>query len=90
MSSASSVVGAFLMSELSRLRWKCRRGMKELDLLLERYLAGPYVTASVAQQQAFALLLDLPDPELAACLIGGQPPADTTLTDVIHAIRTIT
>lgn len=64
--------------------------MKELDLLLERYLAGSFTTASIAQQQAFAVLLDLPDPELAACLLGGQSPADATLIDVIHAIRTAT
>lgn len=75
------------MSELSKLRWKCRRGMKELDLLLERYLAGAYATAPAIQQQAFAVLLELPDPELAACLLGGQQPADQTLTDVVHAIR---
>ena len=61
--------------------------MKELDLLLERYLTNAYPAAPAAQQQAFAALLDLPDPDLAACLLGGLPPADPALTDVVHAIR---
>ena len=55
--------------ELNRLRWRCRRGMRELDVLLERYLAERWPTAPEARRAAFRALLELPDPELAAlCL----------------------
>jgi len=40
--------------------------MRELDVLLERYLRERYPSAPAAEQQAFAALLDLPDPELLA------------------------
>lgn len=55
--------------ELNRLRWRCRRGMRELDVLLERYLRDRWPTAAAERRAAFRALLELPDPELAAlCL----------------------
>lgn len=65
--------------QVPRLRWRCRRGMKELDLLLERYLSLDFPTASSCDRQAFARFLELPDPELAAYLLGGVVPADSDL-----------
>jgi antitoxin CptB len=71
------------------LRWRCRRGMRELDVLLERYLEERYPCAPSIEQQAFEALLELPDPELHAYLLRRQVPADphwahviATLTDV--------
>ena len=49
---------------LGKLRWRCRRGMKELDLLTLSYLERHYPTASAAEQQAFADLLEVQDPLL--------------------------
>jgi antitoxin CptB len=63
------------MSELARLKWKCRRGMKELDLLLERYLDGRYPAADAVEQEAFRELLDMQDPELFAFVTGRERPA---------------
>jgi len=55
--------------ELNRLRWRCRRGMRELDVLLERYLGERWPAAPAGRRAAFRALLELPDPELAAlCL----------------------
>ena len=48
---------------LSRLRWRCRRGMRELDVLLVRYLDRDFAGASSRERDAFRALLDLPDPE---------------------------
>jgi antitoxin CptB len=56
--------------ELNRLRWRCRRGMRELDVLLERYLAQRWPTAPPERREAFRTLLELPDPELAALCLG--------------------
>lgn len=73
-------------SEVNRLRWRCRRGMKEIDLLLMGYLERRYAVAPAAEQQAFATLLELPDPELAACLLGRSTLEDPALADLIARI----
>ncbi|MEY3788736.1 MAG: hypothetical protein RLZ75_2944 [Pseudomonadota bacterium] len=64
------------MSELAKLKWQCRRGMKELDLLLENYLATDYPLADTAEKTRFAELLQLEDDELLIALMNGaiKPP----------------
>ncbi|MEY3882426.1 MAG: hypothetical protein RIQ94_3222 [Pseudomonadota bacterium] len=57
------------MNELAKLKWQCRRGMKELDLLLENYLATDYPLADTAEKTRFAELLQLEDDELLAALM---------------------
>ena len=61
---------------LARLRWRCRRGMKELDLLLGDWLERRWSTADAGQRQSFQWLLEQPDPEIAGWLIGGSRPRD--------------
>lgn len=75
------------MIEKSRLRWKCRRGMKELDVLLTRFLDSQYDDLSQARQQAFCAVLEMEDPDLYACLLGQQAAPTTELKDVIESIR---
>ena len=57
-----------------QLLWRCRRGMKELDVLLERYARATLPTATADERQALAELLAQPDPLLAAWLLGGETP----------------
>jgi antitoxin CptB len=57
--------------------------MRELDVLLERYLRERYPCAPAAEQQAFAALLDLQDPELLAFVMRQQTPADPHWAHVI-------
>jgi antitoxin CptB len=57
-----------------RIAWRCRRGMRELDLMLLRWLEERYEGASPAQRAQFEALLDLPDPQLAAWLLQGVAP----------------
>jgi antitoxin CptB len=66
-----------------RLLWHCRRGMKELDLLLTRYVRERYPAAAAAQQTAFEALLGLPDPEIADFLLGHAIPADPVLAALV-------
>jgi antitoxin CptB len=63
--------------ELRKLQWRCRRGMKELDLLLLRYLREGHPGASSDERAAFAEFLELPDPDLARYLIAGDVPSDS-------------
>ena len=65
------------------LRWRCRRGMRELDVLLERYLRERYPSAPAAEQQAFAALLDLPPHYEREQLRVRQVPADPHWVHVI-------
>ncbi|MFO1428302.1 MAG: succinate dehydrogenase assembly factor 2 [Steroidobacteraceae bacterium] len=70
-----------------RLRWRCRRGMKELDVLLERWLARDWAAAPSDERAAFDRLLDLQDPELARYLLAGAIPADTATARLVARIR---
>lgn len=72
---------------LARLRWRCRRGMRELDVLLLDYLDRVYPGAGPGQQQAFERLLELQDPELLGYIIGrADLPADGGLRDVLASL----
>jgi antitoxin CptB len=75
------------MSELSRLRWQCRRGMKELDVLLEAYLNTRFSQAALAEQHAFAALLELPDPVLMSYIVGRASPEAVEQRRVIDALQ---
>jgi antitoxin CptB len=60
-----------------QLRWHCRRGIKELDVLLERWLTQRHELASSSELANFERFLALPDPDLARYLLGHEPaPAE--------------
>jgi antitoxin CptB len=67
--------------------WRCRRGMKELDLLLERFARGQLAAACAAERAEFEALLTLPDPELVAYLLGGVRPASPVREALVARIR---
>jgi antitoxin CptB len=71
------------------LRWRCRRGMKELDVLLERFAQQVLPLASQAQCRVFVELLALPDPLLAGYLLRGEPPAEPHLAQAVREIRAL-
>ena len=73
-------------AELGKLRWQCRRGMKELDLLLLRYIEEQYGVAPSAHQEAFRALLEAPDPVIYAYCLGGERPSNLLLSTVIQRI----
>jgi len=59
-----------------KLQWRCRRGMKELDFLLLRYLREAHTRAATDERAAFVEFLELPDPDIARYLLGGDVPTD--------------
>ena len=71
----------------AQLRWQCRRGMRELDILLTKHFENGYLQASEDQKQAFRELLALPDPDLIGYLLGGQSPPNAALANVGNQIR---
>lgn len=58
------------MSELDRIRWRCRRGMLELDLVLEAFLERHLASLDAARLEAFRRLLERTDPELLDLVMG--------------------
>lgn len=71
-------------AELSRLRWQCRRGMRELDVLVTRWLERDWAAASSAERAAFRQLLALQDPQLAQYLLQGEAHPDRSTAGVIE------
>lgn len=78
----------FTPNELGRLRWQCRRGMKELDVLLTRYLERHFAAASSADRKLFGDLLRWQDPDLARYLLAGEIHSHQGLAALIERIRT--
>lgn len=59
---------------MGKLRWRCRRGMRELDVLLMKFLELRYQTLTQAQKETFEAVLELQDPDLYAMLTGKLVP----------------
>ncbi|MCG8383854.1 MAG: succinate dehydrogenase assembly factor 2 [Gammaproteobacteria bacterium] len=75
------------MSEISRLRWRCRRGMKELDMAMLTYLDTAYEAATDEEKEAFKSLLDYQEPVLYGLISGTVVPEDESINKVIQYIR---
>jgi len=67
--------------DANRLRWKCRRGLLELDLVLERYLAKNPGDSHLTD------LLDLPDNDLWEIISGRSDSYDVRFQDVVARLR---
>ncbi len=74
-------------TEFRRLEWRCRRGMKELDLLLLRYLRDRHDISTSDERAAFVEFLELPDPDLVRYLIAGDVPKDPRHAALCRAVR---
>jgi len=72
---------------LGQLRWRCRRGMKELDVLLAHYVDTEFCAAPMEEQQAFMRLLEVQDPVLYGYFVAHYPaPAD--LEQIVQRVLT--
>jgi antitoxin CptB len=70
----------------AQLRWRCRRGALELDVLLRRYFDQRFDQAPDAERRTFEYLLTLPDPELLRYFMGQTVPDDGAVADRHHPI----
>ena len=75
--------------EVKRLRWRCRRGMRELDQLLTRWLDREWTAASGSQREVFLRLLDSEDDRLWRWFLGHETAPDAALDSLIQHIRTL-
>lgn len=72
---------------MERLRWRCRRGLLELDLILLDFLDHRFDSLTPSEQEAFNQLLSTPDNTLLAYIQGTQNPTEFELKQIIAKIR---
>jgi antitoxin CptB len=70
-----------------RLYWQCRRGMLELDCLLQGFFTQHFDNLTAQQRAVFELLLQSPDDLLLEYLMGRVVPMDAGMSDVVTKIR---
>ena len=78
-----------LTPDQAKLRWRCRRGTKELDTLTTRYFENFYNDAAKNEQCAFAALLELQDPELHSILTRNKQISDPLVVSIVDKIHSI-
>ncbi|MGB3269983.1 MAG: succinate dehydrogenase assembly factor 2 [Rhodanobacter sp.] len=76
------------MTSEGRLRWRARRGTRELDAMLGAWLDQCFEQADETQRRAFDELLDVQDPELWDWVMGHARPARADWQVIIDDIRT--
>ena len=74
------------MSQRSRILWRCRRGLREMDILLQDYLEVYYDTLSTRDQNTFEELLDEADLDILSWIMQKSFP-DEKYVGIITAIR---
>jgi antitoxin CptB len=75
---------------LSKLRWRCRRGLLENDLFVERFFQRHAHSLTHFQARGLTLLMDLSDNDLLDLLLGRTPaPSDVSdeFTAVLQLLR---
>jgi antitoxin CptB len=73
--------------EMNRLRWRCRRGLLENELVLERFLAVHGSRLEGERLAAFQALLDYGDDELWGLVSGRSPCRDPALGEVVRLLQ---
>ncbi len=68
-------------------RWQCRRGMLELDLLLNNFVDKKVNSLSTQQKQSFDLLLSYPDQTLLDLLLGNSVSSDPAISIIVQQIQ---
>ncbi len=72
---------------INQLRWACRRGLLELDLLLNSYVDKVYAQLTDVEKRQFISLLDMQDQEMYEMLSGKTSPNDKQVAELLAKIR---
>lgn len=76
-----------LSPEHKRVRWRCHRGMLEIDLLLLPYCDNVYMTLSAQEKAQFEAFLECTDPEIFSWLMGHVVCDDVRIQSIVDKIR---
>ncbi|MGL4613217.1 MAG: succinate dehydrogenase assembly factor 2 [Shewanella sp.] len=75
------------LMNIARVRWACRRGMLELDILFQPFVEQVYQGLSNADKATFIRLLECEDPELFAWFMGHEECTDGELARMVAKVR---
>ncbi len=75
------------MNDTDRIRWRCRRGMLELDIVLQRFLEKHYAQLSESQRKEFETLLALPDYDLWAMITSGGDVSEAKPSSLLKLLQ---
>jgi antitoxin CptB len=75
------------MKNLERIRWRSRRGLLELDIVLGRFIDKHYAQLDETGKRAFEELLDTPDNPLWDMIAGGQQATQESHQALLELIR---
>ncbi|HUU72474.1 MAG TPA: succinate dehydrogenase assembly factor 2 [Burkholderiales bacterium] len=75
------------MGEIDRVRWHCRRGLLELDLVLNHFVENRYQQLTPDQKNALTRLLDLPDNDLWDLVTGRARIDDEACNEIVSMLR---
>jgi antitoxin CptB len=73
--------------EKSRILWRCRRGIKEMDIVLQDFIKDSYDELNNENKSAFSKLLEEEDLDILNWILGKDKPEDATLIEIIKKIR---
>ncbi|WP_299492507.1 succinate dehydrogenase assembly factor 2 [uncultured Shewanella sp.] len=73
--------------KIARVRWACRRGMLELDVLFQPFVENHYEQLTDENKAVFVRLLECEDPELFAWFMGHESCKIPELADMIVKVR---
>ena len=71
----------------SELRWRCRRGMLELDILLNQFINNDYSQLDAEEKNVLDQMLDYPDQLLFDLFLGHMESSDNSVTNLVKTIR---
>ena len=75
------------MSDLSRLRWRCRRGIKEMDLVFQGFLEQEYQQLNEQDKALFEKILDESDLDILDWILGRKDVTNTEYAELIEKFR---
>lgn len=76
-----------MSKELDRIHWRCRRGLLELDVILQRFVDQHYLRLDEAGRREFDALLDLADNDLWQKIASGQTSTDRETLPVLSLLK---
>jgi antitoxin CptB len=72
--------------QLSKLRWRCRRGLLENDLFIQRFFERHEATLNQTQAAGLLVLMDLSDNDLLDLLLGKTKPQGDLMRDDVRTV----
>ena len=72
--------------EISRVIWKCGKGIREIDILLSRYTEKVYPTLDKKQQDMYVEFIDLDTYEILDMLVNNKP-CDKKYQKIVEALK---